>query len=204
LKNKLTELYERLKEKIGNFNARACVDSAPIMDKVWAKKSGLGWIGKHSNLIIKQKGSFYFIAELVTDLELNYDNEIKDYCGTCTRCIDACPTEAIIAPYIVDANKCISYLTIELKDEIIPDEFKGKMDNWIFGCDVCMDVCPWNNFAEASNHKELEPINEIISFNENDWKNLTEEQFKILFRYSPIKRSKFKGLKRNINFVLNN
>lgn len=204
LKNKLTELYERLKEKIGNFNARACVDSAPIMDKVWAKKSGLGWIGKHSNLIIKQKGSFYFIAELVTDLELNYDNEIKDYCGTCTRCIDACPTDAIIAPYVVDGSKCISYLTIELKDEIIPDEFKGKMDNWIFGCDVCMDVCPWNNFAEANNHAELEPIKEIISFSENDWKNLTEEQFKILFRYSPIKRSKFKGLKRNINFVLNN
>lgn len=200
LKNKMYELYERLKEKIGQFNARACVDSAPVMDKVWAKKSGLGWIGKHSNLIVKKKGSYYFIAELITDLDLIPDKEIKDYCGTCTRCIDACPTNAIIQPYVVDASKCISYLTIELKDEIIPHEFKHKMDNWIFGCDVCMDVCPWNRFAMPHSHSELSPIQEIIDFTEKDWMELTEEQFKVLFKLSPIKRSKYKGLKRNILF----
>ncbi|GIV29166.1 MAG: epoxyqueuosine reductase [Bacteroidia bacterium] len=204
LKEKLTELYEKLKEKIGHFNARACVDSAPVMDKVWAKKSGLGWIGKHSNLIVKQKGSFYFIAELITDLELYPDKEIRDYCGTCTHCIDACPTGAIVQPYVVDASKCISYLTIELKDDLIPNEFKGKMDNWIFGCDVCMDVCPWNRFAMPHQHKEIEPFKEILDFSEKDWKNLSEEQFKILFRHSPIKRSKYKGLKRNIDFITTN
>ncbi len=204
LKEKLTELYEKLKEKIGHFNARACVDSAPIMEKTWAKKSGLGWIGKHSNLIVKQKGSFYFIAELVTDLELLPDKEIKDYCGTCTRCIDACPTNAIVEPYVVDASRCISYLTIELKDDIIPNEFKDKMNNWIFGCDICMDVCPWNRFATPHQHQELEPIKEILEFSEEDWKDLSEQQFKILFKYSPIKRSKYKGLKRNINFISTN
>lgn len=204
LKEKLFDFYEKLKEKIGQFNAKACVDSAPVMDKVWAKKSGLGWIGKHSNLIVKQKGSFYFIAELVTDLELSPDREIKDYCGKCTRCIDACPTDAIVQPYVVDASKCISYLTIELKDEIIPNEFKDKMNNWIFGCDVCMDVCPWNKFATPHTHKELEPIKEILDFSEKDWKDLSEQQFKILFKYSPIKRSKYKGLKRNINFITTN
>ncbi|MCX7728279.1 MAG: tRNA epoxyqueuosine(34) reductase QueG [Bacteroidia bacterium] len=203
LKEKLQELYERLKEKIGHFNARACVDSAPVMDKVWAKKSGLGWIGKHSNLIVKQKGSYYFIAELITDLELEPDKEIKDYCGTCTRCIDACPTNAIVQPYVIDASKCISYLTIELKDEIIPNEFKDKMNNWIFGCDICMDVCPWNKFATPHEHHELEPIKDILDFSEKDWKELSEEQFKILFKWSPIKRTKYKGIKRNINFVLN-
>ncbi|MEW6773484.1 MAG: tRNA epoxyqueuosine(34) reductase QueG [Bacteroidota bacterium] len=203
LKEKMNELYEKLKEKIGNFNARACVDSAPIMDKIWAKKSGLGWMGKHSNLIVKQKGSWYFIAELVTDLELSPDTEIKDYCGKCTKCIDACPTNAIVQPYVVDASKCISYLTIELKDEFIPEIFKNKMDNWIFGCDVCMDVCPWNRFAMPHQHPDLEPIQEILNFTPNDWKDLQEEQFKVLFKFSPIKRTKFKGLKRNINFLSN-
>ncbi|GAB4451304.1 MAG: tRNA epoxyqueuosine(34) reductase QueG [Bacteroidia bacterium] len=203
LKEKMNELYEKLKEKIGNFNARACVDSAPIMDKIWAKKSGLGWMGKHSNLIFKQKGSWYFIAELVTDLELSPDTEIKDYCGKCTKCIDACPTNAIVQPYVVDASKCISYLTIELKDEFIPEIFKNKMDNWIFGCDVCMDVCPWNRFAMPHQHPDLEPIQEILNFTPNDWKDLQEEQFKVLFKFSPIKRTKFKGLKRNINFLSN-
>lgn len=201
LKDKLNTLYELLKEKIGHFNARACVDSAPVMDKVWAQKSGLGWIGKHSNLILKQKGSFYFIAELICDLDIEPDKEIKDYCGSCTKCIDACPTNAIVSPYVIDANKCISYLTIELKDELIPTEFKDKMNNWIFGCDICMDVCPWNKFAQPHQHKELQPIQEIINFTENDWKNLSEEQFKVLFKLSPIKRTKFKGLKRNITFV---
>ncbi|GIV26281.1 MAG: epoxyqueuosine reductase [Bacteroidia bacterium] len=201
LKEKLLEFYNELKNKIGDFNARACVDSAPILEKTWAKKSGLGWIGKHSNLIIKQKGSYYFIAELVTDLELNPDNEIKDYCGTCTKCIDACPTNAIIQPYVVDASKCISYLTIELKDELIPTEFKGKMDNWIFGCDICMDVCPWNRFAKPHQHQELSPYKEILNFSEKDWEQLTEEQFKVLFKFSPIKRTKFKGFKRNLKFI---
>lgn len=201
IKEKLFILYEKLKEQIGNFSARACVDSAPIMDKVWAKRSGLGWIGKHSNLIAKQKGSYFFIAELVTDLELYPDKEIKDYCGKCTRCIDACPTNAIVQPYVVDASKCISYLTIELKDEFIPNEFKGKMNDWIFGCDICMDVCPWNRFAMPHQHPELEPIPEVIYFSEKDWQDLTEEKFKILFKLSPIKRSKFKGLKRNLNFI---
>ncbi len=201
LKKKLHEFYEKLKQQIGNFNARACVDSAPITDKIWAKKAGLGWIGKHSNLIVKQKGSYYFIAELVTDLELVPDKEIKNYCGSCTRCIDACPTNAIVQPYVVDASKCISYLTIELKDEFIPDEFKDKMNSWIFGCDICMDVCPWNKFATPHQHPELNPIKEILNFSEKDWQDLNEEQFKILFRFSPIKRSKFNGLKRNINFI---
>ena len=201
LKEKLNHFYITLQEKIGQFSARACVDSAPVMDKVWAKKSGLGWIGKHSNLIVKQKGSFYFIAELITDLVLEPDHEIKDYCGTCTRCIDACPTHAIVEPYLVDASKCISYLTIELKDELIPLEFKGKMDNWIFGCDICMDVCPWNKFAMPHQHEELQPIPEILNFTKKDWQDLKEEQFKILFKYSPIKRTKFRGLKRNIQFV---
>ncbi len=202
LKEKLFTLYEVLKEKIGNFNARAYVDTAPVMDKVWAKKSGLGWIGKHSNLIVKKSGSYYFIAELITDLNLNSDTEIKDYCGNCTRCIEACPTGAIIEPYIVDARKCISYLTIELKDELIPNEFKDKMSGWIFGCDICMDVCPWNKFATPHQHTELEAMPEILHFSKKDWEDLSEEQFKILFKHSPIKRSKFKGLKRNLKFVL--
>lgn len=201
LKEKLFEFYNELKKQIGNFNARACVDSAPILEKTWAKKSGLGWIGKHSNLIVKQKGSYYFIAELVTDLELNPDQEIKDYCGTCTKCIDACPTNAIIQPYVVDTSKCISYLTIELKDELIPEEFKGKMDNWIFGCDVCMDICPWNRFAQPHQHQELSPYREILSFSQEDWEQLTEEQFKVLFKLSPLKRTKFKGFKRNLKFI---
>lgn len=201
IKDKLFALYEALKQQIGQFNARACVDSAPIMDKVWARKSGLGWIGKHSNLIVKQRGSFFFIAELVTDLELSPDKEIKDYCGSCTRCIDACPTNAIVQPYVVDASRCISYLTIELKDDLIPSEFNDKMQNWLFGCDICMDVCPWNRFAMPHQHPELQPIPEIIHFTQKDWEDLTEEQFKVLFKFSPIKRTKFKGLKRNLKFI---
>lgn len=201
LKEKLHLLYEKLKERIGHFNARACVDSAPVMDKVWAKKSGLGWIGKHTNLITKKNGSYFFIAQLITDLELYPDKEIKDYCGRCTRCIDACPTHAIVAPYLLDASKCISYLTIELKDDIIPQEFKDKMQGWIFGCDICMDVCPWNRFAMPHHHPEMEPLPEIIHFSEKDWYDLTEEQFKIIFKFSAIKRTKFKGLKRNLQFI---
>ena len=171
------------------------------MDKAWAEKSGLGWIGKHSNLINKEKGSYFFIAELILDLELETDIAIKDYCGTCTKCIDACPTDAIIKPYVVDGSKCISYLTIELKDEIIPDEFSGKMDNWMFGCDACQEVCPWNKFSSRHNEPLFEPPLDLINLTKKEWKELDEEIFENLFKSSAVKRTKFKGLKRNINFL---
>jgi len=200
IKEKLKEFLNTLKEKIGDVNGRAFVDSAPVLDKAWAKKSGLGWIGKNANLINKQQGSFFFIAELIIDLELAYDGPIKDYCGTCTRCIDACPTEAIVEPYVVDGSKCISYLTIELKDAI-PSEFKDKMDNWAFGCDVCQDVCPWNRFS--SPHSEPQFINQtdLLNWSSNEWHELTEETFQMIFRQSAVKRTKYKGLKRNLQFI---
>ena len=200
IKDKLQEFLFSLKEKTGNINGRAFVDSAPVLDKAWAKKSGLGWIGKNSNLITKQNGSFFFIAELIVDLELNYDGPIKDYCGTCTKCIDACPTEAIVAPYVVDGSKCISYLTIELKENI-PEEFKGKMDQWAFGCDVCQDVCPWNSFSTV--HKEPLFMNHsgFLNFTEAEWQDMTEETFNLVFKHSAVKRTKYKGLKRNLNFI---
>lgn len=200
IKSKLQEFLWSLKEKTGNINGRAFVDSAPVLDKAWAKKSGLGWIGKNSNLITKQNGSFFFIAELIVDLELNYDGPIKDYCGTCTKCIDACPTEAIVAPYVVDGSKCISYLTIELKENI-PEEFKGKMDQWAFGCDVCQDVCPWNSFSTA--HKEPLFMNHsgFLNFSEVEWHDMTEETFNLIFKHSAVKRTKYKGLKRNLDFI---
>ncbi|PBQ32654.1 tRNA epoxyqueuosine(34) reductase QueG [Sphingobacteriaceae bacterium] len=199
IKNKLHEFLSTLKEKIGEISGRAFVDSAPVLDKAWAKKSGLGWIGKNSNLISKQQGSFFFIAELIVDLELEYDGPIKDYCGTCTKCIDACPTEAIVAPYVVDGSKCISYLTIELK-EAIPEEFKTKMDNWAFGCDVCQDVCPWNSFSMP--HKEpLFTNSSFLNFSEVEWSDMTEETFQLVFKNSAVKRTKYKGLKRNLDFI---
>ncbi len=200
IKEKLNEFLHTLKEKIGDVNGRAFVDSAPILDKAWAKKSGLGWIGKNANLINKQQGSFFFIAELIIDLELVYDGPINDYCGTCTRCIDACPTEAIVEPFVVDGSKCISYLTIELKDAI-PNEFKDKMDNWAFGCDVCQDVCPWNRFSTP--HNETQFINQtgLLNWNANEWHELTEETFQMIFRKSAVKRTKYKGLKRNLEFI---
>ena len=200
IKEKLNEFLHTLKEKIGDVNGRAFVDSAPILDKAWAKKSGLGWIGKNANLINKQQGSFFFIAELIIDIELVYDGPIKDYCGSCTRCIDACPTEAIVEPFVVDGSKCISYLTIELKDAI-PNEFKDKMDNWAFGCDVCQDVCPWNRFSTP--HNETQFINQtgLLNWNANEWHELTEETFQMIFRKSALKRTKYKGLKRNLEFI---
>ena len=201
IKKKLKELQFFITDSFGEINVRGFVDSAPVMDKVWAEKSGLGWIGKHSNLINKEKGSYFFIAELILDLELETDVPIKDYCGTCTRCIDACPTEAIIAPYVVDGSKCISYLTIELKDEILPNEFKGKMDNWMFGCDVCQEVCPWNRFSTPHNEPAFEPSFDLLNFTKNEWEDLSEEAFQKLFKNSAVKRTKFKGLKRNINFL---
>lgn len=200
IKNKLHDFIFRLQEKIGSFNVRAFVDSAPVMDKVWAKKSGLGWIGKNTNLINKQQGSFFFIAELICDLELETDGPIKDYCGTCTKCIDACPTEAIVAPYVVDGSKCISYLTIELKENI-PNEFAGKMDNWAFGCDVCQDVCPWNSFCTTHQEPLFNNHKGLLQMKETEWHEMTLETFNQVFKNSAVKRTKYKGLKRNLEFL---
>lgn len=200
IRDKLKELVNSLQEQIGEINGRVFTDSAPVMDKVWAKRSGLGWIGKNSNLINKQQGSFFFIAELIIDLELEYDGPIDDYCGTCTKCIDACPTQAIIAPYVVDGSKCISYLTIELKENI-PQEFKGKMDNWAFGCDVCQDVCPWNRFSKPHNEPLFNNTNGLLNYSTQEWNEMTEEVFGKLFKNSAVKRTKFSGLKRNIDFI---
>lgn len=200
IKEKLKELLNTLKEKIGDINGRAFVDSAPVLDKVWAKKSGLGWIGKNANLINKQQGSFFFIAELIIDIELEYDGPIQDYCGTCTKCIDACPTEAIVEPFVVDGSKCISYLTIELKDAI-PNEFKNKMDNWVFGCDVCQDVCPWNRFSMPHQESQFNNQTGLLNLSNDEWHELTEETFNTIFKHSAVKRTKYKGLKRNLEFI---
>jgi epoxyqueuosine reductase len=198
IKDKLSKLLSEMQTEIGDINARVFVDSAPVMDKVWAKKGGLGWIGKHSNLINRKIGSFFFIGEIICDLELNYDGPIKDYCGTCTACIDACPTDAISEPYVVDGSKCISYLTIELKENI-PTEFKGKMENWAFGCDICQDVCPWNSFAKPHKNVEFAPNEDLKNL--KNWEEITQEVFSKTFKNSAIKRTKFEGLKRNIDFL---
>jgi epoxyqueuosine reductase len=200
IKEKLKELIAFIQGNIGDVNARAFVDSAPVMDKVWAKKAGLGWIGKHSNLINKNKGSFFFIAELMVDLDMAYDGPVADYCGTCTKCIDACPTAAIAEPFVVDGSKCISYFTIELKENI-PVEMKGKFDNWLFGCDVCQDVCPWNSFASSHREPNFQPKPEILNFSKKDWEEISEEVFNKTFADSPLSRSKFKGIKRNLEFI---
>lgn len=200
IKSKLKQLLHELKEAFGDVNGRAFVDSAPVMDKVWAQKSGLGWIGKNSNLINKKSGSFYFIAELIIDLDLAYDDPIKDYCGTCTRCIDECPTDAIISPYVVDGSKCISYYTIELK-EAIPNEVKGKFENWAFGCDICQDVCPWNRFSIAHQEPAFSPSEEFLNLSKSDWQDISKEVFDKVFLQSPIKRTKFEGFKRNLVFL---
>jgi epoxyqueuosine reductase len=200
IKEKLKEFLFSIQSNIGEVSGRAFVDSAPILDKAWAAKSGLGWIGKNSNLLTQQVGSFYFIAELIIDLELEYDNATTDHCGTCTACIDACPTEAIVAPYIVDGSKCISYFTIELKENI-PPEMKGKFDDWAFGCDICQDVCPWNKFSKSHKEPLFNPNPELLSMSKKDWEEITEETFKVVFKNSAIKRTKFEGLKRNIEFL---
>ena len=200
IKDKLKEFLFTLKEKIGDVNGRAFVDSAPVLDKAWAKKSGLGWIGKNSNLINKKQGSFFFIAELIIDIDLQYDGAIKDYCGTCTKCIDACPTSAIVEPYVVDGSKCISYFTIELK-EAIPNDFKDKMDNWMFGCDVCQDVCPWNSFSEFHQEPKFNNTTDFLNFNTADWNQLNEDVFSTVFKGSAVKRTKYSGLMRNIEFI---
>ena len=200
IKEKLQELLQTIQTEIGEVSGRAFVDSAPVLDKAWAAKSGLGWIGKNSNLLTQQVGSFYFIAELIVDLNLEYDYATTDHCGTCTACIDACPTEAIVSPYVVDGSKCISYFTIELKENI-PQEMKGKMDDWIFGCDVCQDVCPWNRFSKSHNEPLFNPNPELLSMTKKDWKEITEDTFKKVFKNSAVKRTKLDGLKRNIKFL---
>lgn len=200
IKDKLKELLHFIKTEIGEVSGRAFVDSAPVLEKAWAAKSGLGWIGKNSNLITQKVGSFYFIAELIIDLELEYDSATTDHCGSCTACIDACPTEAIVAPYEVDGSKCISYFTIELKDNL-PQEMKGKFDDWMFGCDVCQDVCPWNRFATPTIEKVFTPNQEIFDFAKKDWEEITQETFNKVFKNSAVKRTKYEGLLRNINFL---
>ena len=200
IKEKLKEFLHTIQTEIGEVSGRAFVDSAPVLDKAWAAKSGLGWIGKNSNLLTQQIGSFYFIAELVIDLDLEYDHTTTVHCGTCTACIDACPTEAIVAPYVVDGSKCISYFTIELKENI-PIEMKNKMDDWMFGCDVCQDVCPWNRFSKSHNEPLFNPNPELLSFTKKDWEEITEDTFKKVFKNSAVKRTKLEGLTRNINFL---
>lgn len=200
IKDKLKEFLFRLQENLGAIDGRAFVDSAPVLERAWAKRSGIGWIGKNSLLLNRSMGSFFFLAELIVDLELEYDGPIKDYCGTCTACMDACPTEAIPQPYVVDGSKCISYFTIELKEEI-PAEGKGKFENWIFGCDICQEVCPWNRFTQPHHEPRFNPHPQLTGMKKSDWLELTEEVFQKLFKKSAVKRTGFKGLKRNIRFV---
>jgi epoxyqueuosine reductase len=200
IKEKLKVFLQRIQEEIGDVHGRAFVDSAPVMERTWAAKAGLGWVGKNSLLLNRSMGSFFFLAELIIDLELKYDGPIKDYCGTCTACMEACPTEAIPQPNVVDGSKCISYFTIELKEEI-PNDVKGKFDNWIFGCDICQDVCPWNRFSKPHAEPRFHPSAELEKMNEQDWKEITEEVFQRVFRKSAVKRTGFNGLKRNIDFT---
>tara|TARA_R110000744_G_scaffold50555_1_gene109232 strand:- start:16152 stop:17078 length:927 start_codon:yes stop_codon:yes gene_type:complete len=200
IKSKLRQLQEFITEEIGEINGRAFVDSAPVLDKAWAAKSGLGWIGKNSNLLTQQVGSFYFIAELIVDIELEYDHAVTDHCGTCTACLDACPTQAIVEPYVVDGSKCISYFTIELKNEL-PSEMKGSFDDWMFGCDVCQDVCPWNRFSKPHNEPLFNPNPDLLSMTKKDWEEITVDVFQKVFKKSAVKRTKYDGLTRNIDFL---
>lgn len=200
IKDKLKQLMQFIQEEIGEVDGRAFTDSAPVLDKAWAAKSGLGWRGKNSNLISKQVGSFFFVAELILDLELDYDTPVTDHCGSCRACIDACPTQAIVEPYRVDGSKCISYFTIELKEEL-PGDVKGKFDDWMFGCDICQDVCPWNRFSKPHNEPLFDPSPEILDFSKGDWEEITEEVFQKVFRKSAVKRTKYSGLTRNIRFL---
>jgi epoxyqueuosine reductase len=202
IRKKLNYLLQEMKSKIGDIHGRGFVDSAPVLERSWAQRSGLGWIGKNGNLITRQSGSFFFIATLITDLELDYDDPFaKDYCGTCTRCIEACPTDAILPDKVVDGRKCISYFTIELKDALIPDSMKGKFDNWVFGCDTCQDVCPWNRFSRPHDEPEFSPLPEILNLTTSEWEGMTEENFRKIFRDSPLRRTKWKGMQRNLKFI---
>lgn len=200
IKRKLKSLIQFIQEEIGEVNGRAFTDSAPVMDRAWAQRSGLGWIGKHTLLLTKNTGSFYLIGELILDLDLEPDAPVTDHCGTCTRCIDACPTDAILAPNLMDSKKCISYLTIELKDDI-PQEFSGQMENWAFGCDICQDVCPWNRFSKPTQVEEFQPHPDMPDMSRKDWEEITEEVFRKIFKKSAVKRAKYEGLKRNIRFL---
>ncbi len=200
IKDKLKELLHYIQFEIGEVGGRAFVDSAPVLDKAWAVKSGLGWMGKHSNVLSKKAGSFYFIAELIIDLDLEYDTPVTDHCGSCTACIDACPTQAIVEPYKVDGSKCISYFTIELKDAI-PEVVKGSFDDWIFGCDVCQDVCPWNRFSTSHNEPLFDPNPKLLNYSKKEWEEITQEVFSEVFKKSAVKRTKYSGLLRNIQFV---
>ena len=200
IKDKLKTLLNDMREEIGDIHGRVFVDSAPILERAWAKKSGLGWVGKNTNLINKKTGSFFFIAEIIVDLELNYDNEVKDYCGSCTACLDSCPTNALYEPYKIYSLKCISYFTIELKEQF-PDDLKKDFNDWIFGCDICQDVCPWNKLSKSSDEPLLKPKEEIKQYTKKDWIELTDEVFNIVFKESPLKRTKYQGLKRNIKYA---
>ncbi|MGB0886835.1 MAG: tRNA epoxyqueuosine(34) reductase QueG [Vicingaceae bacterium] len=203
IKDKLKDIVHLINDEIGEVTSRVFVDSAPVLDRAWAKKSGLGWIGKNGMLINKQQGSFFFLAEIILDLELDYDNPVTDHCGTCTACLDACPTTAILPNKVIDGSKCISYFTIELKDEILPNEVKGSFNDWAFGCDICQDVCPWNRFSLTHNEPKFKPNDKLLNYTKGEWKELTEEIFQEIFKKSPVKRTKFKGLKRNIDFLSN-
>jgi epoxyqueuosine reductase len=202
IRKNLNSLIGLMKEEIGEIHGRGFVDSAPVLERTWAQRSGLGWVGKNGNLINKQSGSFYFIATLITDIELEYDNAFaKDFCGTCTKCIDACPTDAILPDKVVDGSKCISYFTIELKELLIPAEMKEKFDNWMFGCDVCQDICPWNRFSKPHHEMDFAPIPEILNLSTKEWEAMTEENFKKIFRDSSLSRAKYKGIQRNLKFI---
>jgi len=202
IREKLNKYIGNIKSTIGDLHGRGFVDSAPVLERTWAQRSGLGWVAKNGNLINKQMGSFFFIATLITDLDLVPDEPFaKDYCGTCSRCIDACPTDAILPGKVVDGSKCISYFTIELKEMLIPTEMKGKFENWMFGCDICQDVCPWNRFSKPTNEIEFTPLPEILDLSTKEWEMMTEEKFKKIFDQSPLSRSKLKGIQRNLKFI---
>lgn len=202
IRTQMKSFLHSIQDEIGEVNGRGFVDSAPVLERSWARRSGIGWVGKNGNLITKQSGSFFFIATLITDLELQYDDPFaKDYCGSCTRCIDACPTGAIHPDKVVDGSKCISYFTIELKDMLIPQEMKGRFDNWAFGCDTCQDVCPWNRFSKPTTESAFTPLPEVLNLTTKEWEAMTEETFKKIFRDSAISRAKWNGMKRNIKFL---
>ncbi len=201
VKEKLELLYRFIEEQVGNINGRCFVDSAPVLERAWAQRAGLGWVGKNTNILTKRQGSYFFLAEIILDVELEYDSPVKDYCGTCTKCIDACPTGAIYEPYKVDGSKCISYFTIELRDEVLPADYKRKFENWMFGCDICQQVCPINAQATQHNEPQFEPRKELLDMTRKDWEELSEETYRRIFKNSAVKRTKFKGLKRNIEFL---
>jgi len=201
VREKLELLFKFIKVEAGDINGRCFVDSAPVLERAWAQRTGIGWVGKNTNILTKRRGSYFFLSEIILDIDLEYDTPVKDYCGSCTRCIDACPTDAIYEPYKLEASKCISYFTIELKDEVLPVELKGKFENWMFGCDICQQVCPINSQSAVNKEPLFKPNPELLALTSEDWKELSEETYQRIFRHSAVKRTKFKGLKRNISFL---